>query len=66
MGHHPIRSLTRRVAWRQLYEQAAQPLRALGVASGTAAAMREEVGVGTRAEVEALYEQVRLDQMKGD
>jgi rhamnose transport system ATP-binding protein len=31
MGHHPIRSLTRRVAWRQLYEQAAQPLRALGV-----------------------------------
>jgi fructose-1-phosphate kinase PfkB-like protein len=66
MGHHPIRPLTRPVAWRQLYEQAAQPLRALGVASGTAAAMREGVGVGTRAEVEALHEQVRLDQMKGD
>jgi len=30
-----------------------------GVATGTAAAMREGVSVGTRAEVEALYEQVR-------
>ena len=37
-----------------------------GVATGTAAAMREGVGVGARAEVEALYEQVRLDQVKGD
>jgi 1-phosphofructokinase family hexose kinase len=37
-----------------------------GVATGTAAAMRDGVGVGTRTEVEALYEQVRLDQMKGD
>ncbi len=31
MGHHPVRSLTRSIAWRQLYEQAAQPLQALGV-----------------------------------
>lgn len=31
MGHHPVRPLTRRVAWRQVYEQAAQPLHALGV-----------------------------------
>jgi rhamnose transport system ATP-binding protein len=31
MGHHPVRPLTRRIAWRQMYEQAAQPLRALGV-----------------------------------
>jgi rhamnose transport system ATP-binding protein len=31
MGHHPTRPLTRSIAWRQLYEQAAQPLRALGV-----------------------------------
>jgi len=31
MGHHPVRPFTRRVAWRQMYEQAAQPLRALGV-----------------------------------
>jgi rhamnose transport system ATP-binding protein len=31
MGHHPVRPFTRRVAWRQVYEQAAQPLRALGV-----------------------------------
>jgi len=31
MGRHPVRPFTRRVAWRQVYEQAAQPLRALGV-----------------------------------
>jgi rhamnose transport system ATP-binding protein len=31
MGHHPVRPFTRRVAWRQVYEQAAQPLRELGV-----------------------------------
>jgi fructose-1-phosphate kinase PfkB-like protein len=31
-----------------------------GVATGTAAAVREGVGVGTRAEVEALYEQVQI------
>ena len=31
MGHHPVLPLTRSIAWRQLYEQAAQPLRALGV-----------------------------------
>ena len=30
-----------------------------GVAAGTAAAVREGVGVGTRAEVEALYQQVQ-------
>jgi 1-phosphofructokinase family hexose kinase len=34
-----------------------------GVATGTAAAMREGVSVGTKAEVEALYEQVRIDRM---
>ena len=32
-----------------------------GVAAGTAAAMREGVSVGTCAEVEALYRQVRID-----
>jgi 1-phosphofructokinase len=32
-----------------------------GVAVGTTAARREGVSVGTRAEVEALYEQVRID-----
>jgi rhamnose transport system ATP-binding protein len=32
MGHHPVRPFTRRVAWRRMYEQAAQPLQALGVA----------------------------------
>lgn len=31
MGHYPVRRFTRRVAWRQLYEQAAQTLRVLGV-----------------------------------
>lgn len=35
-----------------------------GVGAGTAAAMQEGVGVGTRAEVEALYEQVRVDKVK--
>ena len=34
-----------------------------GVAAGTAAAVREGVSVGTRTEVEALYERVRLDQV---
>ena len=33
-----------------------------GVATGTAAAMHEGVGVGTRAEVEALYEQIRVEE----
>lgn len=36
----------------------------LGVATGTAAAMREGVSVGTRAEVEALYEQIRVEERK--
>jgi rhamnose transport system ATP-binding protein len=31
MGHHPVRPLTRRIVWRQVYEQAAQPLDELGV-----------------------------------
>jgi fructose-1-phosphate kinase PfkB-like protein len=31
-----------------------------GVATGTAAAMRKGVSVGTKAEVEALYKRVRL------
>jgi len=31
MGHHPVRPFTRRVAWQRMYEQAAQPLQALGV-----------------------------------
>jgi rhamnose transport system ATP-binding protein len=31
MGHHPVRSVVRRITWRQMYEQAAQPLRDLGV-----------------------------------
>jgi rhamnose transport system ATP-binding protein len=31
MGHHPVRSVTRSITWRQMYEQAAQPLRDLGV-----------------------------------
>ena len=34
-----------------------------GVASGTAAAAREGVSVGARAEVELLYEQVRIDRV---
>ena len=33
-----------------------------GVATGTAAAMREGVNVGTRAKVEALYEQVQISK----
>jgi 1-phosphofructokinase family hexose kinase len=33
-----------------------------GVACGTAAAMQEGVGVGTRAEVEKLYRQIHLEQ----
>jgi fructose-1-phosphate kinase PfkB-like protein len=36
-----------------------------GVASGTAAAMREGVGVGTRAEVEALYERIHIEEGMG-
>jgi fructose-1-phosphate kinase PfkB-like protein len=32
-----------------------------GVATGTAAAMREGVSVGTRAEVEAIYEQIDIE-----
>jgi 1-phosphofructokinase family hexose kinase len=35
-----------------------------GVATGTAAAMREGVGAGTRAEVEALYEQTDIKIME--
>ena len=31
MGHHPVRFVSRQVAWREMYEQAAQPLRDLGV-----------------------------------
>jgi rhamnose transport system ATP-binding protein len=31
MGHHPVHPLTRRIAWRRVYQQAAEPLRALGV-----------------------------------
>lgn len=31
MGHHPVQSFMRRITWRQMYEQAAQPLRDLGV-----------------------------------
>ena len=31
MGHQPVRSFVRRIDWRQMYEQAAQTLRALGV-----------------------------------
>jgi len=34
-----------------------------GVAAGTAAAVREGVSVGTRTEVGALYERVRIDQV---
>jgi len=31
MGHHPVRPGSRAVDWRRMYEQAAEPLRALGV-----------------------------------
>ena len=31
MGHHPIQPVIRRITWRQMYEEAAQPLRDLGV-----------------------------------
>jgi 1-phosphofructokinase family hexose kinase len=34
-----------------------------GVAAGTAAAVHEGVSVGTRTEVEALYQRVRIDQI---
>lgn len=36
-----------------------------GVATGTAAAVREGVSVGTRAEVEALYGQVQIEPVMG-
>jgi 1-phosphofructokinase family hexose kinase len=37
-----------------------------GVAAGTAAAMREGVDVGTRSEVQALYDQTRIEIFEGE
>jgi 1-phosphofructokinase family hexose kinase len=37
-----------------------------GVAAGTAAAMREGVDVGTRSEVQALYDQTQIEIVKGE
>jgi rhamnose transport system ATP-binding protein len=31
MGHHPVHSLSHRIAWGELYQKAAEPLHALGV-----------------------------------
>lgn len=37
-----------------------------GAAAGTAAAMREGVDVGTRGEVQALYDQIQIEIVKGE
>jgi fructose-1-phosphate kinase PfkB-like protein len=54
------------IAWVVQKEMPFEEIARWGVACGTAAAVREGVSVGTRAEVEALYAQVRIDQVKGD
>ena len=51
------------IAWALARESPVEEIARWGVASGTAAAVREGVSVGTRAEVEALYEQVQIDQL---
>jgi 1-phosphofructokinase family hexose kinase len=51
------------VAWALVRESPVEEIARWGVASGTAAAVREGVSVGTRAEVEALNEQVQIDQL---
>lgn len=47
------------IAWALERKLALEDMARWGVAAGTAAAMRKGVGVGTHAEVEALYTQVR-------
>ena len=51
------------IAWALVRESPVEEIARWGVASGTAAAAREGVSVGTRAEVEALYEQVQIEQL---
>jgi 1-phosphofructokinase family hexose kinase len=48
------------IAWALERNLSPEEMARWGVATGTAAAVREGVGVGTRAEVEALHEQVQV------
>jgi 1-phosphofructokinase family hexose kinase len=52
------------VAWALEQGLALEEIARWGVAAGTAAAMREGVSVGTRSEVEALYEQIGTEVVK--
>jgi len=51
------------ITWALAQELPLEEIARWGVASGTAAAVREGVSVGTRAEIEALYKQVQIEQM---
>ncbi len=51
------------VAWALARGMAIEELARWGVASGTAAAMHAGTGAATRAEVAAIYEQVRAERI---
>ena len=51
------------ITWALAQELPLEEIARWGVASGTAAAVREGVSVGTRAEIEALYKQVQIEQI---
>ncbi len=53
------------IAWALACESPLESIARWGVASGTAAAAREGVSAGTRAQVEALYKQVQIDRVQG-
>jgi len=52
------------ITWALAQELPLEEIARWGVASGTAAAVREGVSVGTRAEIEALYKQIQIEQMQ--
>jgi 1-phosphofructokinase family hexose kinase len=49
------------IAWALAHELPLEEMARWGVAAGTAAAVREGIDVGTRAEITTLHEQVRID-----
>jgi 1-phosphofructokinase family hexose kinase len=54
------------VAWALEQRLPLEEMARWGVAAGTAAAMREGVDVGTRSEVQALYDQTQIENAKGE
>jgi len=51
------------IAWALQHRLPLEEVARWGVASGTAAALREGVSVGTRTEVETMYQLVRVDEV---